>query len=287
MLDKAEILLADPLLGLHVGQKINARHIGILGFVILACENLGDALQRLERYHRLVIDIISMTYYRESDWFELSWDTSQYETSRLVNETGMALMVQFCRNLVREPFNPLLVSFSHSGPPDTSPYEQYFGCPVLFEQTKVSLRLKIDLLSEPLKSPDKDLLVILEQHANSLLAKLPRQNEIVEQVRAEIARAFLEGVPNIEQISKQLSYSSRILQRRLHEVGTGFRYELNTVRQELGLSYLRDPRLRIVDIAFLLGYSEHSAFTRAFKEYYGCTPQKKRDEIELNAQKFR
>jgi len=71
--------LDDPLLGLHVGQTISARHIGVLGSVLLACGNLGTALQRLERYIRLVYDVIPMTRRDGDGWFELVWDVSQYQ----------------------------------------------------------------------------------------------------------------------------------------------------------------------------------------------------------------
>lgn len=129
----------------------------------------------------------------------------------------------------------------------------------------------------PLKSPDPALIALLEQHADRLLAQLPQQQEIVEQVRKLIARALHDGEPDIERISTQLYCSSRTLQRRLREADTNFRRELNLVRYELAASYLQDPRLQIMEIAMLLGYSEHSAFTRAFKEWSGHTPQQVRD----------
>jgi AraC-type DNA-binding domain-containing proteins len=103
----------------------------------------------------------------------------------------------------------------------------------------------------------------------------------VEQLRKAITHALRDGEPSIERISRQLGTSSRTLQRRLQEAGTSFRHELSLVRQELALSYLRDPRLQIVDIAMLLGYSEHSAFTRAFKEWSGRSPHEAR---QLNSE---
>lgn len=76
-----------------------------------------------------------------------------------------------------------------------------------------------------------------------------------------------------------LGVRSRTLRRHLQQAGTGFREELLLVRHQLGISYLRDPRLQLVDIALLLGYSEHSAFTRAFREYCGSTPQQMRQQL--------
>ncbi len=276
LLATAAQALDDPLLGLHVGRTISARHLGVLGSVLLACESLEAALQRLERYLRLVFDVIPMIRRDGEGWFELTWDVSQYRPGPLVSETGTVAMVQFCRDLVRGAASPLFVDFEHAEPADTAPYEAFFGCPVRFGRSDAVMRFPSRLLALPLKSPDPALIALLEQHADRLLAQLPQQHALVEQVRKAIARALREGEPGIERIGAQLGCSPRTLQRRLQEADTSFRGELNLVRHELALSYLRDPRLQIVDIAMLLGYSEHSAFTRAFKEWSGRTPQEAR-----------
>jgi len=273
LLTTASHALNDPLLSLHVGRTISARHFGVFGSVMLACENLAAALQRLERYLRLVFDVVPLMLRNGEGWIELVWDVSQYRPGPLMSETGTVAMMQFCRDLVRGPAIPLRVDFYHASPDDIEPYEAFFGCPVRFEQREAVIRFPSDLLQLPLKSPDPVLISLLEQHADRLLDQLPQQEEIVEQVRKAISRTLRDGEPSIESISTQLGSSSRTLQRRLQEAGTRFRVELNLVRYELAQAYLRDPRLQIVDIAMLLGYSEHSAFTRAFKEWNGKTPQ--------------
>lgn len=277
MLERAEAQLADPLIGLHVGQTINPRHLGILGPVFASCETLGAALQKLEQYQRLIFDVTPMAQRSGPEWVELVWDGGDYHPGRLVNETGFAVLIQFCRSLVRGTANPLAVEFVHPPSADVKSYEDFFGCPVLFNREKALVRVSAETLAAPLKSPDPILMQVLEQHADRLLAQLPQQDEIVEKVRKAIAHALREGEPNIEQISKRLHCSARTLQRRLTQSGTSFREQLNLIRHELASSYLRDPRLQIVDIAMLLGYSEHSAFTRAYREWTGKTPNEFRE----------
>ncbi|MEH1712603.1 AraC family transcriptional regulator [Acinetobacter pittii] len=279
MLETAAQKLEDPLLGLHLGQTITSRHLGVLGSVLLACENLGAAIQRLNQYFRLIFDVVPMVLRRGNNWIDITWDESDYKTGALVNVTGHTVLVQFSRMLVRGTVNPIFVHFKHSRPADISAYEEFFCCPVLFDQPEVVVRYSNEMLHIPLKSPDATLIAILEQHADRLLAQLPQQQEIVEQVRHLITRDLHEGEPNIERISEKLHCSSRTLQRRLQEVGTNFRHELNLVRYELASSYLQDPRLQIMEIAILLGYSEHSAFTRAFKEWSGHSPQQAKDKM--------
>lgn len=275
-LRKAAQVLSDPLIGLHVGQGISARHLGVLGSVLLACGNVDTALQRLERYLRLVFDVIPMSRRVGDDRFDLVWDLNQYQPGSLVSETGMVAIVQFCRSIVRGKANPIQVDFNHAGPADSKPYSDFFGCPVRFDQPEALLRFPIKLLEQPLKSPDPELVALLEQHADRLLAGFPQGGETVSGLRNAIARSLREGEPDIGQICTQLHLSSRTLQRRLGEAGTNFRRELNLIRYELAQSYLRDPRLQITEIAMLLGYSEHSAFTRAFKKWDGRSPQEAR-----------
>lgn len=276
MLERAAVWLADPLIGLHLGQTITARHLGVLGAVALACENLGAAFLSLQRYQRLIYDVNPMITRTGAGWFEVLWDISQGRAGRLNEHTGYTVLAQFTRNLVRSPINPILVRFAGAAPADARPFEDYFACPVLFDQPEAGLRFSLEVLQLPLKSPDATLIALLEQHADRLLAQLPQQEEIVERVRKAIAHALRDGEPDIERISAALNCSSRTLQRHLTQAGTNFRSELNLVRHELAASYLRDRRLQIVEIALLLGYSEHSAFTRAYKEWTGRSPQQER-----------
>ncbi|WP_032812448.1 AraC family transcriptional regulator [Acinetobacter proteolyticus] len=278
--------LNDPLIGLHVGQTITAQHLGILGSVFLACDNLGAVLERFERYHRLLYDVVPASVQMHTDYVEISWEVQDYQVNSLSDETGWAVIIQFCRNLIEGQDKLKAVHFIHKQPADIKPYEDYFGCPVLFEQPIPLMRFDREMLTIPLKNSDATLVAILEKHADTLLASLPHNEEIIEQVRKQIAYLIPQGEPDVEQLIEILNYSRRTFQRRLKEAGTTFRKELNFVRYELAKSYLSDQRLQIVEIALLLGYAEHSPFTRAFKEWSGKTPQQVRDEIKIRYQRF-
>lgn len=275
----AKDYLNDPFIGLHVGQTITAQHLGVLGSVFLACENLGAVLERFERYQRLVYDVYPATVHIHTEYVELSWDTKGEQVGPLSDETGRTVIVQFCRSLIRGKVRLKEIHFIHEQPENIKPYEEYFGCPVLFEQSLALMRFDKEVLSLPLKNSDAVLVAILEKHADKLLESLPHIDEITDLVRKQIAYLLHQGEPTIEQLAEGLNYSRRTLQRRLTEAGTNFRKELNTVRYELAKSYLKDPRLQIVEIALLLGYAEHSPFTRAYKEWSGKTPQQAREEM--------
>ncbi len=280
MLETAMLRLDDPYLGLKLGQQVRARHLGMVGHLLLASKNFGAALERLEQYQRLIFDAIPMSRHDTADAIEMVWDISQFRTGVLVGETGFAVMVQFCRSLMQGEANPHSVDFAHPPPDDIRPYEEFFRCPVRFACPAPILRVDYELLKRPLRKTDAALEKLLEQHVKSLLTQLPQQDETVMQMRQSLARCLRDGDPSIERVSEQMCCSSRTLQRRLREAGTSFRKETNTVRHELAKSYLTDAHLTLADIALLLGYSEHSAFTRAFRRHYGCSPQQMRDELQ-------
>ncbi|MEL1746543.1 AraC family transcriptional regulator [Acinetobacter baumannii] len=260
----AKDYLNDPFIGLHVGQTITAQHLGVLGSVFLACENLGAVLERFERYQRLVYDVYPATVRIYTEYVELSWDTKGEQVGPLSDETGRTVIVQFCRSLIRGKERLKEIHFIHEQPENVQPYEEYFGCPVLFEQPVALMRFDKEILSLPLKNSDAALVAILEKHADKLLASLPHIDEITDQVRKQIAYLLHQGEPTIEQLAERLNYSRRTLQRRLTEAGTNFRKELNTVRYELAKSYLKDLRLQIVEIALLLGYEPYRVCRRLF-----------------------
>ena len=279
MLDQAEQALNDPYLALNLGKTISSRHLGVMGAVFLSCGSLAEALQRLERYQRLIFDTVPMIARPVGDAVELVWDTHENRTSRLVDEVGLAVLVQFCRNITRVPIHPLGMDFTHLGPADVAPYEQHFGCPVHFRQKELVLKVSRQLLNAPLKTSDPGLARVLDLHAEQRLAQLPSHNDVVMAVRKAIASSLHQGEPSIELIAQQMACHPRTLQRQLKQANTTFRDELNTVRHQLAESHLRDQRLQIVDVAMLLGFSEHSAFTRSFKKWSGQTPHEFRSKL--------
>lgn len=279
MLIRAGEHLGDRLIGLHLGEMVSARHLGLVGHLLWACEDFGVVLQRLERYQRLIFDAIPMARRERPDAIEMVWDISEFRTGPLVGETGFAVMVQFCRSVMVGTADPHSVDFAHPPPPDIGPFEQFFRCPVKFNCPHPIIRVDHALLRRPLKRADPALERVLEQHAEQLLARLPGHEEIVTRLRRTVAARLRDGEPDIGTVSRALRCTPRTLQRRLKGAGTSFRKELNLVRNELALSYLRDPALQITDVAMLLGYSEHSAFTRAFRRQNGTTPQRLRDRV--------
>lgn len=273
LLERASQALGEPALGLEVGKRITPAHIGVLGYVVLACANLGEALARLQRYIRLVYDHGPMTMRTEDDAIVLEWGDDCYHPGQLVDEVAITALVQFARNMTDQPLCGDYVSFVNAEPANVQPYSDYFGCPVYFNQPTTIVRFPLSTLGLPLRQPDATLLEILEQQADNLLRQLPQTEELQTRVRKVIARLCRDSDPTLDTVADQLNLSPRTLQRRLSAQGIRFQQLLDSTRLLLAEEYLRDSRLQLTEIAQLLGYSEQSAFNHAFRRWTGQTPR--------------
>jgi AraC-like DNA-binding protein len=114
---------------------------------------------------------------------------------------------------------------------------------------------------------------VLQQHAEQLLRQRAAQTPAIsQQVHAAIVRSLAHGQVRLATIAEELALSPRTLQRKLSEAGSSFQQVLDQARFALARDYLRRPELSLVDIAFLLGYQEQSAFNHAFREWAGVNP---------------
>lgn len=274
-LHTAATALDDPLLGLHLGGSISPKHLGILGYVLLACGTVGGALQRLQQYHQLIYDVNPMQIRLQQDAVCLAWGQEMGRPGALVDEAAIAALLQFCRDITDQAqLAPVGVDFINPTPADIQPYQKWFGCPVRFEQDETRVIISPAVLQTPLRSADPALIAILESQADALLASVSQAEagEATQSVQQNLSRLLREGEPTAEQVGEQLFITSRTLQRRLASEGTSFRQLLQQTRHQLAKQYLQDPRLQLSEIALLLGYSEQSAFSRAFRQWQQQTP---------------
>lgn len=274
LLERAALLLGDPCLGLHVGQRITPRHLGPLGYLLLAMPNLGAALDKLNQYQRLVYDITPMHVRSAANCIELTWDAEHGRPGHLSDVTAIATLVQFTRDIAAGP--PLRldsVSFINPAPADTRPYDAFFDCPVHFDQPETVLGIPADTLFRPLKGSDPGLTELMETQVRQRLATLPASVAGVAALRQAMGQALHLGEPSLADMAAAQGLSTRTLQRQLAAAGTSFNRELAAVRKQMAEAYLADHRLTLSDVAQLLGYSEHSAFTRRFRADTGCSPK--------------
>jgi AraC-like DNA-binding protein len=189
----------------------------------------------------------------------------------------LALVVRYMREVTGRDVVPLAVAFAHARPADTKELDAFFQAPLAFGQGENRVELPTALLDMPIVSRDSMLFSVLDGQAEKLEASRPAKRDLLTDVRAAIRSALDDGQPELATVAKTLGTSARTLQRRLGEERTTFQAVVDGVREELARSLIANEKLSLGDVAYLLGFSEISAFTRAFKRWTGTTPSRWRD----------
>lgn len=261
-----------PALGLTIGQHIAPRHAGVMGYIGLSCDTLGEALLRFERYHRLVYDGNPASMFVHGDVVSLSWGIEHGLPGQLADETAVAAFTTIVRQLVHDRLSPTAVNFVNAAPDDITPYTDFFGCPVTFGGSLTHVTFPVSFLARQIRHSDPGLRVLLESQAEALLRALPSSDGFEQGLKEALVRCLHNGTPTLEAVSDRLAMSVRTLQRRLQDKDLNFQQLLDRTRAELARGYLLDGTLSLSEIALLLGYSEQSAFNRAYKRWTGQTP---------------
>lgn len=272
-LERAATALDDPALGLHLGASFQLRELGVLGYVISTAPNLAEALQRLQKFERLVYQINPFQLRGDGEAAVLEWQTTLGRPGQLVDETAIAALVACARELVGETLQPRSIGFVNPEPADAAPYAAFFGCETTFNNATTTVVIPAQLLARPLAMPDPALSAILETQAESLLKQIPDSEPVLLALRQALPAAIATGEPTLERMARQLHCAPRTLQRRLEAVGLTFQQALDESRRELAEGYLASNGIPLSEIALLLGYSEQSAFNRAFKRWTESTPR--------------
>ncbi|MBI3349320.1 MAG: AraC family transcriptional regulator [Burkholderiales bacterium] len=263
---------------LRLARGIRPRHFGVVGFAALACSTLAEALQRLERHHRTVYDVNPARMHAHPEGVCIEWGIARGRPGALVDETALAALVQLTREFTGRPLRALAVDFVNPRPADVRPYEDFFGGPVRFGQPSTRLLLSAHDLALPLRGADAALLALLDAQAEQLLQQVAAVGEPVGVWRQALVGLIRSGRTSLADLAHNLQMSPRSLQRRLAGQGLSFQTLLSQTRQQLAEAYLRDAQVELTEVALLLGYSEQSALTRAFKQWTGLAPQQWRKQ---------
>jgi len=180
--------------------------------------------------------------------------------------------VNFLQSRLRFPWHPTLVRFANAPPADTSELRRLFGDHILFDQSETSFEFEAELLELRISEADPRLLSILTAHADELLRAVVDSRSFEAEVRLQILELMRLGLPTAESVAHLHSMSLSAFKRRLEREGVSFRELRDTVVREVAQRLLRNTDIGIGAIALQVGYSEHSAFNRAFARLCGMTP---------------
>ena len=280
LLERVAQVSNDPHVGLRIGKLTQIQDVGVLGYLAASCETLGQAMQRLQRFEGLLQQLAASSVAVDGDCIRLAWTNENGHSTDLSNEVLISGLLTVLGILIApHRIKPVCVEFPRKSDSGLATYEAMLGCPVQFARPQLAVRLRADNLMLPINSRDTHLMQLLEQQAATALKGLEHSDEFLIQLQKAMSRGLLERNASMPWVAVQLNMSVRSVYRALNERGKTFKGQLNELRQTLAQQYLADETLSLSEIALLLGYSEQSAFNRAFRQWTGSTPLKHRREF--------
>jgi AraC-like DNA-binding protein len=268
----------DPALGVRFGRAFEIRKAGLVGYVILNCSSLREALETIVRYSRILNEAVRPRFELEGGRGRLSWAQSRdLRAFPPAVDWGLASMLICLRQACGTDLRPVEVRFPHPRPrPLPEEFREHFGPNLRFDRSMGALAFNSRQLDLPVQGADSDLKVYLERHAEEVLEELSAARSVTERARRAIWSELREGQSNLASTADVLGMSARTLQRRLRDEGTSFAALRDELLRHLATHLLRDRGMAIHEISFLLGYSEPSAFYRAFRRWETTSPDRYR-----------
>lgn len=271
-------LFANDMLGLELGLSYDLRTAGVAGYVTLASDTVRHAMENASRYGALR-DTSAVYGIVEGDGvarFRIDTRNAHMRGSRQVMEFKAGLVLAACHRWIGPGFRPIEMRFAHPRAAGRRAFERKFNCPVRFGCEVTEIVMSSEQMDLPLRSADPHLLALMTTYADAALAKLgaARHGDLRARVERVVIEALPRGTPTLAAVAGGLGIGERTLARRLSEEGAPFRQIVDDLRQGLATSYLADPDLSLSQIAYLLGYSEQSAFTNAFRRWTGRSPRR-------------
>lgn len=266
----------DEAIGLRSASVYLPSQLGALGYAWHASMTLRRAFMRLERFVRLVNNRARVNVEDRDGCMVATLKIDAPSKCEAVRDDGaLALVTRMCRLIGGENFRLKAVNFRHGAPKDIKPYFEYFASELNFDQAENQLLIPLALVDEVLIGANPELALMNDKVVTRRLALIDK-NDIIARVRAILVDQLPLGNLSDETVADALHMSVRTMHRRLADVGSNFRALLVDMRQSLAEAYILDNSLTLTEISLLLGFSEPSSFSRAFKSWTGTAPSEAR-----------
>jgi len=274
LLDEAARASGDDCFGLHFGERFNPKDVGPLAYVMMNSPTIEAGFQNAGRYLSVHNQAAKVSFGVEGRFAyarHLLVDPA-IEAPRQHNEYSLAVALNMVRLMAGSSWSPLEAHFAHPDPGQHSEQTRIFGAPVAFGRAANAFVIEREFLDRQVPAADPRLYPILRRYLDEVLTEVPSEDDLLGSVRRAVAESMRHGDPSLTKVGKRIAMGPRTLQRRLKDQGVEFKALVDDTRRLFALTYLRDPGHTLAEIAYLLGYSEVSAFNRAFRRWTGSTP---------------
>lgn len=267
----------DPAFGLLAAKCWHPSNLGALGYAWLTSSTLRTGFGRLVRYWRLLGEASSGRLEESSEGLNLVLERQAADpmTNAVVVDFVMALVTGMCRLNAGSSLRPAAIYLQRPRPKDSEPYQEFFGCTVHFDAADDKMAISHADADRALPTSNREIAATMDRILVERLAQLDKSN-VAARCQANLLEQLSSGDVSEEVMAEQLHMSRRTLQRKLAEADLTYKQLVEDTRRDLAMRHLEDPRYSITDVTFLLGFSQQSAFTRAFKRWTGMSPSEYR-----------
>ena len=268
----------DVDIGINTGKHWSATTFHALGFAWLASSSLLDALKRLERYAKLVNNSLTAKLSDDGANYRITLVAPHPELMHpTATDAGFTAIIKMCRLLTGENYQPIAIEMmrDHRAP---GALEAFAGISANYNMSVNALLFDGVTAKRELVTGNPGLVEANEHIAIDYLRHLNSQ-DIVSSVKSKIIDLLPSGQASEENIAEKLNIQLRTMQRKLKQEGYSYKHILNSTRQEIAHNYIRNSRLSLTEIAYLLGFADQANFTRAFRRWTGSSPSEHRKLI--------
>ena len=267
-------LTLGPGFSVRVGQEMKIEDYGVLGLSWRTCSKAGEIFERSERYFKLLSNTYVFKVKKDQNHSHIHLFRDAHRRGvELSNEATFSAIIVVLSAMTEQEISPIGVSFKHNPPSDLKSYHDAFKCTILFNQPNNFISYKTSDLETHTAKADASINNFLVERVKEETKGIEvGSNKIASDVGKLIQDALPSGIPSIDHVGRQVGMSSRTLTRRLSESGNSYRGLIKQTQEEISKDLLLNTSRSIGEIAFQTGFSEQSAFNRAFKCWTGKSP---------------
>ena len=277
----AQDMCDDPALALHFGEAVDLAELSIVGLIMNASATMADAFAQMQRLGRLTLETEGLsdgprfqTGMRDGQLWMVDTRTNPNAFPELT-EGAFARLVCGPRRFLPQP-HVLAVQVTHPAPAYRDEYDRIFQCPVTFSSDWNAMRLDPQIATWPVALQPRYVFDVLTQRADGLLQALEDQQTFSGRVEAVLLPLLHTGEASADGVARALGFSRQTLFRKLKSENASYEQVLDALRQRMALRYLSGGRVSVNETAYLVGFSEPAAFSRAFKRWTGKSPREVR-----------
>jgi AraC-like DNA-binding protein len=283
LMNAAIALCNDPAFALRFGEAVTTEDMGVALMIAGVAETVGEARTQMNRHARLIrdddsgggSDHLALVRDRSGVWLESTGGA--HAGRQYLVEAGFAWTVHETRRMLETHHQgmPFLkaIHFTHEEPGYRAEYDRVFGVPLVFASDRNAMLIEENFLSLRMPGANAYVSRVLSKHAEALLERLENSKTIRGRVESFLIPGLNTGDTSMQAVARRMGLSRQNLFRKLKAEGVTFEKVLDNLRRRMAIHYLEEESLPVNEVAYLLGFSEPAAFSRAFKRWTGSSPR--------------